>query len=135
MVSHFMMQPFQRYDYAAESNCVVEIPYEYVILGLKPRKDCNYCTNVTQIEIIDVEKLKKDKFVEYAYSGRPPMVKNAAKKWKALDMLTLSFFQNLNTKDHPNDLRDATPEICEFFPYNSSFGTLEVIHWHFSCIS
>ena len=125
--SYFMMLQFQRYNYEAESNCHAEIPHEYVILGLKPIKDCNYCTNVTQIDIIDVKKLKKDNFVEYAYSGRPLMIKNAAKKWKALNIFTLNFFQDLNAKDQPNDLWDAIPpEICEFFPYNSSFESIEV---------
>ena len=35
--------------------------------------------------------------------------------------------QDLNAKDQPNDLWDAIPpEICEFFPYNSTFDSIEV---------
>ena len=35
-------------------------------------------------------------FAKYAYSGRPLLVKNAAKKWKALESLNFQFFRDLN---------------------------------------
>ena len=35
-------------------------------------------------------------FAKYAYSGRPLLVKNAAKKWKALESLNFKFFRDLN---------------------------------------
>ena len=96
---NFLVQTLKKIYFDQKRNCTL-LYFEW-----RPRSDCIYCTNVTQIEIFEAEKLKEDIFVQYAYSGRPFLVKNAAKNWKALDVFTFEFFRDLRPKD------------CQFFPY------------------
>ena len=79
---------------------------------------------------MDAEKLNVDMFVQYAYSGRPLLVKNAAKKWKALDSFSFKFFQDLYEVFGYTPF-DIDTKDCQFFRWKSkqkhNFLNLQVI--------
>ena len=79
---------------------------------------CKSCADVTQIEIIDAANLNVDIFVDkYAYSGRPLLVKNVTKKWKAMDSFNFEFIRDLyKGLDDPWSM---DPTKCQFFTYKT----------------
>ena len=60
----------------------------------RPLVECNMCSNVTQIDVIDGGNMNVDLFVEkYAYSGKPLLVKNATNNWKAMTTVRIMSFR------------------------------------------
>ena len=57
---------------------------------------------------------------EYAYSGKPLLIKNAAKNWKAMDAFSFEFFRELQNAQFRNKYEEEVNFAeCQFFPYNS----------------
>ena len=96
--------------------------------------DCNHCKNVTQIDVVDAENLSGDTFKkEYGYHGKPLLIKNGAKKWKAMEVFSFEFFKYLqNSQDTTENEKKANHEECQFFPYDhkgkQNFQNLQVSH-------
>lgn len=105
-----------------EEPCLVNVNE---IFGEMTRKlaDCSLmCEGLT--EIAQVSNLSKEEFVsEYAYSGRPVVVIDAASNWSALTTFNFTYFQRIHKKD--KDVYQINEDECQFFPYKTEFATLE----------
>ncbi|XP_065206176.1 uncharacterized protein LOC135835708 isoform X2 [Planococcus citri] len=77
--------------------------------------DCSVCTNKTTIDT--VTKITQTEFEEkYAYTGRPLVVRDAARYWKAMEAFDYEFFKHLN------DISQM--HLCQFINYNEEFKNL-----------
>ena len=61
---------------------------------------------------------------KYAYSGRPVLIKNAAKNWKAMEKFNFEFFKDLyaglpNTPVLYNGVDGYGSKDCQFFAWKS----------------
>jgi len=129
LVSDILMLKIRGYYYNKVHDCVVEweppkkvSPQEMYQIGLcRPLSDCNHCKNVTKIDVVEVENLSGDTFKKaYAYQGKPLLIKNAAKKWKAMEVFSFEFFKYLqNSQDTKENEKQVNYEECQFFPYNN----------------
>ena len=85
------------YELNHEENCILHYKENGEIEYCSPMIDCNICSNVTQIDVIDTKDMNTKLFIEkYALSGQPVLIKNAAKDWKAREFFDLDYFRKIH---------------------------------------
>lgn len=101
-------------------HCLVPVHFMYVEL-FRPPVDCSMCEDLDSVDV--VTNLTKSEFVEkYAYTGRPVLIRNGTKDWRALSHFSFDFFKKIYPKDSP--VLQSDNVYCLFFPYRSKFETL-----------
>ncbi|KAK0172176.1 hypothetical protein PV328_005525 [Microctonus aethiopoides] len=94
--------------------CLIETPGIFQKI-FRPAEDCSMCADVQQVE--KIFNVDPNEFEElYAYSGRPVVVTDATKNWKAMTEFSYLFFKNLYLGQSAN---------CQFFPYKTEFKNLQ----------
>ena len=85
------------------------------------------CYNVTQIDVVDEQKMNEDLFMErYAYSGRPLLVKNATNEWRAMETFDFEFFRDL-FEDLQSPVLENEEQDCQFFAWDfKEFSSVQV---------
>ncbi|XP_019644361.1 PREDICTED: bifunctional arginine demethylase and lysyl-hydroxylase JMJD6-like [Branchiostoma belcheri] len=103
------------------SPCAVEFP---TLLDemTRPIADCSMCKGIRSAPVL--ENISKEDFLQkYAYSGVPLLVKGATKSWTAMEAFSYEFLKDLY--EGTEGALDAVNDDCQFFPYNTDFGSLE----------
>ena len=100
-------------------------PFSESLLDLaRPPVNCSFCKDVTGFE--RVSNLSSKRFVEeYAYSGRPVIITDAARNWTALKTFSFDYLKSIYNKDSPVFSEDGQNKGCQFFPYKTKFNGLE----------
>ena len=104
---------------------IFDMRSKYQLFQFRLPNYCKSCADVTQIDVVDVSMLNVDIFLnEYAYSGRPLLIKNAAKNWKAMEKFNFEFFKDLyaglpNTPVLYNGVDGYGSKDCQFFAWKS----------------
>jgi len=84
----------------------------------RPTFQCDMCKDIDQVPTIDGNLLTKDLFLsKYAYTGVPLLVKNGA----------ISFDYLKDLYQLTDGALEAVAENCQFFPYKTSFLSLEEV--------
>ena len=94
--------------------------------GCREFVDCKMCENVFEIDIIKSEDMNRDLFKQrYDRTGRPVLVKNVSKHWKAVTEFNFEFFKNLYLElDSPVLLNEN--DDCEFLTWDVDFANVKV---------
>jgi len=91
---------------------------------VRPLADCNRCSNVTEVPIVD--HLSQEFFMKHhAYTGVPVLAKGYARNWSALDVFSYDYFKSVYANLSSDDLE------CQFFPYKTNFVLMEQV-WQMS---
>ena len=73
---------------------------------------------MTKIDVVDASDLKVDVFEnEYATSGKPLLVRNAAKDWRAMNSFSFEFFRDLQDYAHEYE-EESNDKKCQFVNYS-----------------
>ena len=135
-----------------KEECVVTNPVPLRAMTLPPANCFSLCQGLEQLPV--VENLTSDEFLtQYAYTGRPVLVRAATVNWTAKDHFSFDFFKrvfephaerlerwrNSGNLDWDSESKqdDTDPPIsdedskdldhCQFFPYKTEFENL----WQF----
>ncbi|KAK6981856.1 Jmjc domain-containing protein 4, partial [Biomphalaria glabrata] len=85
---------------------------------LRPPIDCEFCMDVNSIK--KVTNISSIEFSEkYAHTGRPVVVKDAARNWSATQVFSFEFFKGLY-----GPFSSVRGSNCQFFPYKTEFRNL-----------
>eukprot|EP00058_Branchiostoma_floridae_P004667 XP_002590155.1 hypothetical protein BRAFLDRAFT_90890 [Branchiostoma floridae] len=101
--------------------CAVDFPF---LLGemTRPIADCSMCKGIQSAPVL--EDISKEEFLQkYAYSGIPLLVKGATKSWTAMETFNYEYLKDLY--ESTEGALEAVENDCQFFPYNTDFGSLE----------
>ena len=109
------------FGYDEASPCLVENSI-FIMEAARPIANCKMCEGLT--EVPKVSNLTAEKFVnEYAYSGRPLVVKDATENWTAVEVFSFKYFQEI----YGDKALNVTEDECQFFPYKTEFHTLREV--------
>ncbi|XP_033630557.1 uncharacterized protein LOC117292562 [Asterias rubens] len=101
--------------------CIIGSNFIFAEIG-RPNAPCDLCRNLT--EVPTYETITPAEFVaKHAYNIRPALVTGATANWTAMGTFNYDFFKELYGS-HPEAL-DAVEKECQFFPYNTEFGSLK----------
>ena len=112
-------------------NCIIMREYD----DCRPFINCEMCHDIYEIDIIDNQDMTQKLFSEkYEKSGRPVLIKNAAKKWPALEKFGFQFFKDLHHNSSISVLKNKDEEECGFLSWDFDFKNVQVsmYKWYFS---
>ena len=108
------------YDYVLSTPCLLDSNHVTDEL-YRPRVDCSMCRDVQSVP--EERNLSQNKFyTQYAFTGRPVLVKQAILNWTAMSHFSFKFFQKLYRETE--GALAIIEEDCQFFPYGTEFITL-----------
>lgn len=102
--------------------CVV--PNNYLVWeATRPVADCNICRGVNSVMVLP--NVTRDEFLNYAYSYRPIIIKNAAGHWPAMKVFSYSFFRDL-FESTPGSY-ESIDEECQFLNFKTDLYSLKQV--------
>ncbi|XP_060072059.1 uncharacterized protein LOC132551935 [Ylistrum balloti] len=105
------------------SRCIVD-NNGFLMEIARPKTNCHICENLVTVPVEN--NISTEDFLQkYAYTAVPVLVKEATRKWSAMDTFSFRFFRDLYTS--VNGSLHAVEEDCQFFPYKTEFETLEEV--------
>lgn len=121
-IAHFIADKILDFELEKE-NCFFPMP-ELFLDMFRPPVDCQICKNVTSVD--RVRNISPKDFLEkYAYTGRPVVIEDGMANWTAQDYFSFDFFKEIYSPDSPV-MKGRDPQ-CQFFPYKTSFQSLEEV--------
>ena len=105
-------------------NCIVMREYD----DCRPFINCDMCHDIYEIDIIDNQDMTQELFSKkYETSGRPVLIRNAAKKWPALEKFGFQFLKDLNHNSSSIPvLRNEDEDECGFLSWDFDFKNVQV---------
>ena len=105
-------------------NCIVMREYD----DCRPFINCEMCHDIYEIDIIDNQDMTQELFSKkYETSGRPVLIRNAAKKWPALEKFGFQFLKDLNHNSSSIPvLRNEDEDECGFLSWDFDFKNVQV---------
>ncbi|XP_022906812.1 uncharacterized protein [Onthophagus taurus] len=102
-----------------DDECFLEFPFDTTKVFRGP-VNCDICINVTTVDKIN--NVSPDDFDKnYASIGKPVVITDGTKGWKAVDYFSFDFFKDLYQST--GNFADIKLE-CQFFPYKTEFKSL-----------
>ncbi|KAK3726751.1 hypothetical protein QZH41_001539 [Actinostola sp. cb2023] len=122
MLAQFAADYILDFDLEKE-NCFLPMP-EIILDMFRPPVDCQVCKNVSQVD--RVRGISPKEFIQkYAYTGRPVVIEDGMRNWTAHNYFSFEFFKQIYSPDSPV-MKNRDPQ-CQFFPYKTSFHSLEEV--------
>ncbi|RWS14488.1 hypothetical protein B4U79_14421 [Dinothrombium tinctorium] len=106
----------QQLSRLTSSRCLISNNY-FVKEITRPLTRCAMCENVSKVIVLS--NPSREEFAQYAYSGKPILVKGATSNWTALHTFSFKFFKQIY--DDAKDGYKAIEEECQFFPFRTHF--------------
>ncbi|KAJ8032491.1 hypothetical protein HOLleu_26032 [Holothuria leucospilota] len=108
------------FDLVHKQDCLVPSNLLVNEIG-RPVSDCSMCYGMESVPVS--RNITKETFLkEFAYSGKPVLIKQATSDWLALEAFDFYFFRELYAK-YPKSLQHIE-KYCNFLRYNTEFVTL-----------
>lgn len=105
------------------SPCIVDNSI-FVMEAARRIADCRMCEGLRNVP--KLSGLTPEVFVsDFAYSGKPLVVKDATKNWTAIQEFSYEYFRKLYSESET--ALNSTDEECQFFPYQTEFHTLREV--------
>jgi len=121
-IAHFIADKILDFELEKE-NCFFPMP-ELILDMFRPPVDCRMCKNVTSVD--RVRNISPEEFLEkYAYTARPVVIEDGMRNWTAQKYFNFEFFQKIYSPESPV-MKGRDPQ-CQFFPYKTSFRSLEEV--------
>lgn len=122
MIAEFLADKVLDFELEKES-CFFPMP-EIILDMFRPPVDCSMCKNVSHVD--RVRNISREEFVEkYAYTARPVVIEDGMRNWTAQEYFSFDYFKKIYNPDSPV-MKSRDPQ-CQFFPYKTSFGSLEEV--------
>lgn len=109
-------------DHWKDEMCLLNVNEIFNEIVRKPTNCSMMCEGLN--EVPRVSGLTKQTFIEnYAYTGRPAVIIDAAKNWSALNTFNFEFLKALY--DSNDGAYQTNEDECQFFPYKTNFTSLK----------
>ncbi|KAI1301703.1 hypothetical protein HDE_03174 [Halotydeus destructor] len=89
----------------------------------RPLTNCAMCSGIDDFLILT--NPTRQQFADYAYSGRPTIVRQSTANWTAMHLFNYTFFQTVYSTIA--GAHEAVENECQFFPFRTSFVKLREV--------
>lgn len=121
-IAHFIADKILDIDLEKET-CFFPTP-EIILDLFRPPVDCSICKNVSSVD--RVRNISPKDFLEtYAYTARPVVIEDGMANWTAHRYFSFEYFKRIYSPDSPV-MKGNDPQ-CQFFPYKTSFNSLQEV--------